>query len=170
MGRSLPVPREVFLKLQNVDLFRVLKYYNDYDGNSSHPSDFNKGGREQVERLLGEAAAVDPMRYLAMLPMLEVERLKPGYVISLLEGVANHLHYRFGRLQPPQDWQPIEPLPDGMKLATSLLSLIEGRVGLRNDGHATVRMLQACCEVLDDQESADRLVLPVLPSASPSRS
>lgn len=152
-----PVPLETFMKLNDADVLRLFNYYNDYNSHSSHPSDFNKGGRDMVERILGEAAATNPVRYLAMLPTLERQELRSGYTISLLEGIANHLRYRFGRLQPPQGWQPIEPVPDGRILARSLLNLIEGRPDLWKDGHAVARLLEACSEVLDDHDSAERL-------------
>ena len=153
-----PVPLETFIKLNDADLLRLFNYYNNYNSHSSHPADFNKGGRDMVERVLGEAAAINPIRYLALLPTLERQELRSGYTISLLEGIANHLRYRFGRLQPPQGWQPTEPMPDGATLARSLLNLIEGRPDLWKDGHAVARLLEACCEVLDDHDSAERLV------------
>ena len=153
-----PVPLETFIKLNDADLLRLFHYYNSYNSHSSHPADFNKGGRDMVEHVLSEAAATDPIRYLAMLPTLERQELRSGYTISLLEGIANHLRYRFGRLQPPQGWQPTEPVPDGATLARSLLNLIEGRLDLWKDGHAIARLLDACCEVLDDHDSAERLV------------
>jgi hypothetical protein len=152
-----PVPLEIFIKLNDADLCRLLGYYKDSNDHSSHPADFNKGGRDMVGRVLSEAAAVDPMRYLAVFPLLEFREFWPGYAVSVLEGVASHVRYRFARLQPPQGWQPVEPLPDGQSLARSLLNLIESRPNLWNDGHAVARLLEACCEVLNDHDSAERL-------------
>lgn len=152
-----PVPLGIFMKLNNADLFRLLGYYNDHNDHSSHPADFNKGGRDMVGRVLSEAAANDPMRFLALLPTLECHELWSGYAVRILEGIANHIRYRFGRLQAPQGWQPVEPLPDGPSLARSLLNLIEGRPKLWDDGHTVARLLEACCEVLEDHDSAERL-------------
>ena len=153
-----PVPLEIFTRLNDSDLFRLLIYYNDYDDNSSHPADFNKGGRDMVASVLGNAAAVDPTRFLAMFPTFERYQLWSGYIVSMLEGIAQHIRYRFGRLQEPKDWRPVEPLPDGPDIARSLLNLIESRPKLWGDGHAVARLLKVCCEVLDDHDSAERLV------------
>jgi len=152
-----PVPLGIFMKLTNADIFRLLGYYKDHNDHSSHPADFNKGGRDMVGRVLSEAAANDPMRFLALFPILECHELWSGYAVRIPEGIANHIRYRFGRLQTPQGWQPVEPLPDGPSLARSLLDLIEGHPNLWNDGHAVARLLEACCEVLDDHDSVERL-------------
>ncbi len=153
-----PIPFEKLLKLDNRNLFRLLGYYNDYHDYSSHPADDNKGGRETVERVLFEAATYDPKRYFELIPALESHGLQPGYRNKVLEGIAQHIRYRFGRLRSPQDWQPIEPAPDGSALARSLLDVIERTPDIWDEGHAVVHMLEACCEVLEDNDSAERLV------------
>jgi len=154
-----PVPLENFMMLNDSDLLRLFLYYNDYSDHSSHPADINKGGRDMVERTLDEATSRNPMRFLTLLPKVEREYLKTGYISSLLNGAADHLRYRFGRLRPPEKWQATEPLPDGAALAGSLLDIIESRPYLLQDGHAVVRILEACCEVLEDSDSVRRLVL-----------
>lgn len=153
-----PVPLEIFMKLHDSDLFRLLGYYDDYNDYSSHPADLHKGGRDMVGHVLSDASAIDPARFLALLPTFEHQELWSGYAVRILEGITNHIRYRFGRLQAPQGWLPVEPLPDGLSLARSLLDLIESHPNLWNDGHAVARLIEACCEVLDDHDSAARLV------------
>jgi hypothetical protein len=157
-----PVPLENLLKLSNPGLLRLLKYYNDYSAHSSHPADHCKGGRGMVERVLLEAAAYDPQRYLALVPTIYCCGLQSGYLVSLLEGVADHLMYRYGRLQPPQGWGAKEPKPEGDALARSLLDIIDGfpdiYKALWTDGRGLTRILEACCELIEDNSSAERLV------------
>jgi len=152
-----PVPIEKLLKLSNEQLFRLLNYYNDYKENSNHPADDNKGGREMIERALGDAAAFDPERYLSLVPELGQNNFQHGYLASLLEGVANHLRYRFGKVRPSNDWKSVQPEPDGATLAQLLLTLLESYPELWGDAFEIVRILEACCEVLDDHDSAERL-------------
>jgi hypothetical protein len=155
---GFPVPLEALMKLKDDDLLRLLSYYNAYATRSDHPADHLKGGRSMIERVLGEAAAIDPVRYLALLSALGQKELQTGYTLNILDGVANHLRYRFGRLQPPQGWQAAEPAPDGTNLCRTLLNRIENRSELWKDGYSVARMLEACCEVLDDHDSAECLV------------
>ncbi len=153
-----PVSLENFLKLNDADIFRLLDYYSNYNDHSSHPADFNKGGRDVFERVLSEASAINPARYITLLPALEQQGVQAtGYINSLLNGMADHLRYRFGRLRPPQNWKPVEPLPDGETLALYLLDRIEKCSDLRENGYGFTHQLEACCEVLTDLDSAERL-------------
>lgn len=156
--RSSPVTLQQLSSLSTEQLFRLLDYYNDYQGHSDHPADRSKGGRDMVARVLGEAAALDPMGYLDLVPQVESFGLQSGYLTSLLGGIADHLRYRFGRLQPPENWQPIQPEPNGPGLARRLLNLMEGHSELWGDGQVIARMLETCCGVLDDSDSAERIV------------
>jgi len=154
-----PVSLGQLMELRERSLLRLLYYYNDYHEHSSHPADGHTGGRDMIERVLSEAAAHDPVRYLDFVPTLERHGLQFGYVTNLLEGIASHLRYRFGRLQSPQGWQPVKPEPDGVVLACSLLDLLERHPKLWKDGRAVAHMLEACCEVLGDGDSAERITL-----------
>lgn len=153
-----PVSLNQLLALSNEGIFRLMDYYDDYRSNSSHPADNLTGGRDMVERTLNEAAACDPVRYLDLVPELVRREFHSSYLASLLEGVSNHLRYRFGRLQHPKGWQPTEPEPDGTSLAHSMLNQLEALPEILDDGYATVRILEACCEVLHDKDSVERLV------------
>ena len=146
--------------MDDVRLFHLLSYYGDYDADrSSHPGDHNIGGRRMVEGVLSEAATYDPMRYLEILPELDLHGLSGSYSVSILEGVSNHLRYRFGRLRPARKgWKPIEPPPSGPLLAQTLLGISERFDAVWQDGYAISHIVQACCEVVEDVELANRLV------------
>jgi ATPase family associated with various cellular activities (AAA) len=171
-GAYLPKPRidswggreessvslEQLMALSTNKLFCLLDYYNDYYNGSTHPADYLKGGRDMVADVLCEAAALDPVRYLALVPAMEHHGIWNGYLNNLFDGITRHLRYRYGSLQPPQDWSSSQPEPDGTDLARHLLDLAEKRSGLRENGHTIARMLEASSEVLEDSESTERLV------------
>lgn len=157
-----PVSLENLLQLSDSMLYRLLLHYDGYHDrhSSSHPADRLKGGQEEIARTLAEAAAYNPLRYFALLPELESKGLSASYPVGILQGIADHLRYRFGRLQPPngKEWKHIDPPPDGLVLAEILIKSAEQFAPLWQDGYAISRILQACCEVVEDRILAERLV------------
>ncbi|HSN23034.1 MAG TPA: hypothetical protein VLS45_02500, partial [Methylomicrobium sp.] len=156
-----PVSLENLLQLSDSLLYRLLLHYDGYhDRHSSHPADRFRGGQGEIARTLAEAATYDPLRYFALLPEFERKGLSASYAVSILQGIADHLRYRFGRLQLPngKDWKHIDPPPDGLVLTEILIKSAEQFVPLWEDGYAISHILQACCEVVEDAASAERLV------------
>ena len=156
-----PISLDNLLLLSDSFLYCLLLHYDGYRyRHSSHPGDRLKGGQEEITRTLSEAAAYDPLRYFALLPEFEEQGLSASYAVSILQGIADHLRYRFGRLQPPngKDWKHIKPPPDGLALAEILIKSAEQFAPLWQDGYAISRIIEACCEVIEDAASAERLV------------
>lgn len=154
-----PITLDQFLALEDHSLLRLLAHYENYTGNSRHYSDISSGGRGVVANILRDAAAHDPMRYLVLAPKLIQAGFHIGYLTKLLEGVAYHLQYRFGRLNADQGWSLIQPPPDGEVVANKLLDLYEKNIHLwESDGFAGTRILAACGDVLIDNAKAERLV------------
>jgi hypothetical protein len=157
-----PLSPENLLKLSDISIFRLLDYYNRCP--SREPFDFNRemiGGSSEVRRVLREASSLHPVRLLDLFPSFIAANLHQGYTHAVVEGIASHLRYRFGNLNPsPGDaWKPVEPLPDGKALATTLMKLLEQYSVIWDDVKTVGQALEACCDVLDDPESADRLTL-----------
>lgn len=153
-----PVSLSNLMELSDSEFFRLLNYYNDYQERSNHPADHLTGGRDMVERTLSDLAAYDPIRYYDLIPELIMQGFQSGYLIHLLRGIAEHLRYRFSRLQPPQGWEAIKPAPDGLFLARALICLLEKYSELWDDGHAVARILEVCCEVVEDIYDTNRIV------------
>jgi hypothetical protein len=76
-----------------------------------------------------------------------------------IPGIASHLRYRFGNLSSKNQWEPIAPLPECEVLAAALLNSLERYPIIWEDGQTVSQALEACCDVLDDPESTERLTL-----------
>ncbi|XOF35428.1 MAG: AAA family ATPase [Candidatus Electrothrix sp. YB6] len=162
-------PLKQLLQLSDTQLYRLLSYFDILSDdeasahvgkkNSKHDVYIRMRRWSRVEQVLSEAAAYDPLRYFALLPEFERQGLSASYAVSILQGIANHLRYRFGNLRPSdKDWQPVEPAPDVDILAEILLNTVERFDPVWQDGYAISRIIKACCEVVEDTISAERLV------------
>ena len=147
-----PLSSQDMLDLSDSALFRLLHHYNDSIGTERTASGGLVGGRDLIRRVLGEASSRHPDRFLALFARIIDEDLHQDYVHAIINGVSNHLRYRFGNLRPSGDWIPIEPVPDGDVLAAALLNLIERYPIIWESGWAIAHALEACCEILDDPE------------------
>jgi hypothetical protein len=158
-----PLSKEDLLKLSDKSLFRLLHYYEQRSARDFTFFDHDmNGGFSEIVWVLREACSLHPARFLCLFSsFVSANNLHQGYIHAVVKGIASHLHYRFGNLRPnPGDsWTPIEPLPDGKALATTLMKLLEQYSVIWNDGDTVSQALEACCDVLDDPESADRLTL-----------
>ncbi len=102
---------------------------------------------------------MEPSRFLDLFICFIEENLHQNYVHAVVEGIANHLRYRFGSLSPGHKWEPVTPLPEGEILAAVLLNWLERYPIIWEDARTVSQALRACCDVLDDPESAARLTL-----------
>jgi len=163
------IPLEQLLQLSDTQLYRLLSYFDilsadeasSFIGKETSKQEIHTRMRRwtRVEQVLSEAAAYDPLRYFNLLPEFERQRLSASYTISILQGIANHLRYRFGNLNPPdKKWKHVEQPPDDLALAEILIKSAEQFAPLWQDGYAISRIIEACCEVIEDIASAERLV------------
>lgn len=149
---------EDLLKLSDNALFRLLHYYEGCPGR-----DYGDlvGGFSEVKSVLREACSLEPRRFLDLFICFIEENLHQNYVHAVVEGIANHLRYRIGNVRPAEadKWEPVTPLPEGKTLAVALLNWLERYPIIWEDGRTVSQALRACCDVLDDPESAERLTL-----------
>ena len=112
------------------------------------------GGPNEVIREFREAASRAPVRFQRFYDA-QAWGLESKYRHAVLEGVAAHLRYRFGRLRSGQPWIAIES-PEGLPLAQWLLRQIEreydGLVACSGLGE----LMQAVCELVETDEQAER--------------
>ena len=153
-----PLSPQDLLKLSNKGLFQLLQYYETHQERDSFDMDMI-GGFSDVKSVLRDACSLNPTRFVILFPRFIEEELHKEYVCALVEGVASHLRYRFGNLTSQQEWKPVQPLPEGVSLAATLLSWVERYFIIWEDGKTVATALQACCDVLIDWESAQRLSL-----------
>ena len=153
-----PLSPQDLLKLSDNGLFHLLHYYQE----CSRPDILDRdlvGGFSAVENILREACFLNPTRFVVLFTCFIKENLHQAYVHAVIEGIANHLRYRFGGLSPGYVWEPVTPLPEGEMLAATLLKLVERYPVIWENGRTVRQAIKACCDVLYDSESADRLTL-----------
>ncbi|MGP1385590.1 MAG: NACHT domain-containing protein [Thainema sp.] len=155
-----PLSKENLLKLSDESLFRLLQYYQQYLHSDFFDRDLARGFNGVVS-ILREACSLHPIHFLDLYSGFFESDLHEAYTHALIEGISTHLLYRFGDVRPnPENaWQPIEPLPDKEALAAGLLYLLERYSIIWKDGRAVSRALEACCDVLNDSKSSERLTL-----------
>ncbi|MEB3218379.1 MAG: ATP-binding protein [Nostocales cyanobacterium 94392] len=153
-----PLSPQDLLKLSNKGLFQLLHYYETHQDRDSFDMDMI-GGFSNVKSVLRDACALNPKRFIILFPRFIEEELHKEYVCALVEGVASHLRYRFGNLTSLQEWKPVQPLPEGESIAATLLNWLERNFLIWEDGRTVATALEACCDVLIDCESAERLSL-----------
>jgi hypothetical protein len=157
-----PLSKEDLLKLSDKTLFRLLQHYEQYPARGFTFFDGGMSGEfREIVRVLREACSLHPERFLCLFSSFITANIHQGYIHAVVEGIANHLRYRFGNLRPSSEdsWTPIEPLPNGKTLAAMLLNLLERYSIILPDNRTVTQALEACCDVLDDPESADCLTL-----------
>lgn len=153
-----PLSSQDLLKLSNKGLFQLLDYYKAHKNRNIFDRDMI-GGFSEVKVVLRDACSLHPEKFIRLFISFIQENLYQDYVCALVEGIAFHLRYRFGNLQPAQQWEPIEPLLEGEAIASTLLNWLERYFIIWEDGQTVRYALEACCDVLTDSESAKRLSL-----------
>ena len=152
-----PLSSEDLLGLSDGAIFGLLGHYDAYNDWEEVPGSGLVGGRNQVQRVLREACSRHPERLLALFSHLMEADMYHGYTHAIIDGLAEHLRYRFGNLRSPDGWEPVVPVPDGDMVASALLDLLE-RYPVIWECEGTIgHALDACCCILDDAESAERL-------------
>lgn len=140
----------------------LLQHFGHLDPHDSDfPSIWHDQGLDMFHLELKRSSAESPEEFLNLIPDLRApgNRLMEKFIESVVDGVSDHIRFRFGNLQPGNPWVPDKPLPDGPKLARRLLPLPITHPHLR-DCTGTVRnLIEACCWVLLDAESSEPLLI-----------
>jgi hypothetical protein len=153
-----PLSPQDLLKFSDNNLFNFLCYYGKNANQDVFDRDFF-GGLSEITSVLCDACSLQPARFVILLPRFIAENLHQEHIHAVVKGVAYHLRYRFGNLKPSQQWEPVEPPPEGETLAATLLSWLEHYFIIWEDGYTVKEALKACCAVLVDFESSERLSL-----------
>jgi hypothetical protein len=154
-----PLSPQDLLTLSDRSIFQLLRYYQTHQIGDVFVGRDRVGGLGGVKGILCNACSLHPERFVILFTQFIEENMHKGYVYNIVEGVTLHLRYRFGNLIPTQQWEPIEPLPEQETLAATLLNWLERYGFIWEDGNTVSEALEACCEVLIDSESAERLSL-----------
>ena len=142
-----PVSAEQLLSFSDDTLIRLFRFYDDSQEFLRRPN-FLEGGTEGVLSEFKSCCALNPVRFLPLIERLYAESIYAQYAVSIIEGVATHLSYRFGNLRQPQEWQASEPLPEGISLASVLLKCLHDSPALWKEERAVATALQACAYVV----------------------
>lgn len=151
-----PFSHEVFLRVSNFGVLRLLAHYESDNEWSTREQNRLVGGAEQVERVLSEASSRDPERFLNLL-VWHWTLIPERYRSEMLEGVANHIAYLGGRLQPQQGWEPLHR-PDLNTLASQVLDELERHPMYWRERREAAKAISACAHVVIDKLEKDRLL------------
>lgn len=162
-----PVSAIRILTLSDNTLIQLFKFYDHnkigFRTFDDLPSDCIEntilGGTDSLISEFRECCSLHPLKFLPFMQRFREEKIYQQYWYAIIGGASNHLAYRFGRLQTPNEWKPIEPLPDGKRLASTLLSWFRIYPELWNDGRVIADCLEACANVLDSPSDIELLVL-----------
>ncbi|WGS86174.1 ATP-binding protein [Methylomonas sp. UP202] len=153
---SPPFTYERFFECTDAAVLRILAHYIE-EGRSNWEHDFLVGGAEEVEGQLREATSRNPVRFMRMLS--EYWRKIPDrFTDDILDGAATYLAYRFGNHHPSNnEWKPIDE-PNPQVLASLILDELERHSAHWHDCRAAAKALEACANVIDDDQDASRLL------------
>lgn len=130
-------------------LIHYLGYERDFD-------DGLVGGRDFVDRELAEAASRQPIRFLNFL-YANWSFISKESRDAIINGVSNNLAFRFGNLQPNQEWKSIEE-SDPINLVCLLLDEFERHPTHWWHSRAASHAIESCAYVIKDKKNAERLL------------
>ena len=153
-----PISTEQMLSLSDDTLIRLFKFYNQHN-RDSYEHEHLVGGTESVVSTFRDCCALDPARFIPFFDRIVSEEILDGYAISVMEGIARHIRYRFGNLQPPsKDWKPKEPLQEGEVLGKVMLKWIYQYKFLWNESYKIAEAVKSCCHVLEDPADVELVI------------
>jgi hypothetical protein len=154
-----PFGDHVFHRATDDGVVRLLSHYV-HDRWSAHESGHLVGGAEAVERVLCTAASQDPVRFLNLLCQRWLD-IPSRYRDEILAGAADHLMYLYGRVRPPDKWEPIEK-PNSADIAKLLLNEIERHPLDWRGARAAAKAVNGCASVVDTEEDIYRTLFAAI--------
>ncbi|WP_430248489.1 AAA family ATPase [Providencia sp. PAZ2] len=154
-----PFSFEVFNELSNEGVRSILEHYNGYGRDVF--SDMLIGGEEQVARQLSEASSRDPLRFLSFLSFYWQD-INEDFRNHIMHGIANYLNYRYGNLNPSNDWKPVNE-PDIDVLINDLLDELERHSVYWRLNSSASEVLQGCSHIVRDINNAKRVTFLSIP-------
>jgi hypothetical protein len=151
-----PVSCDQLVCLSDTGLMKLFYHYEGVERWGLRLSEGLTGGQDSLVSALNTAVSWVPNKFVSLVPLLIGQNLSRSYLFAIIDGIATHLTCRFGNTNN-STWKAVEPLPDGYKLATTLLGLIEKHCGLEEHNYSVARAVQACAHVLNDTVSIDRM-------------
>lgn len=150
-----PFSFEVFLDISDSWVLRLLAHYAGHSHRDGE--DFLIGGEREVGGQLQEAASRQPSRFLNILSVRWTE-IPNGFRDHIINGAANYLAYRYGNLHSHGTWQAVEE-PDASRLASQILNELERHPTEWRHRRSTANALEACANVIQSSQEAERLIL-----------
>ncbi len=155
---SSPISDTELHSLSNLTLLALLDYIYPY----------RRDGRDALRNLtldqfswqLTLAVSKDPERFLELL-RFDWFHLPAPYRRPILDGVTNHLRFRFGNLSSNTPWEPLAR-PDGAELASALMNELERHGYTWRGTLEGSQALNACAHVLDTARDAERFAFLLL--------
>lgn len=155
-----PFSYERFLEFSDALVLRLLSHYST-DTSRNWGDDFLVGGAEQVKGQLREAASRSPVRFIHFLADYWAD-IPERFTDDILDGATIYLAHRYGNLQfNASQWQPLEE-PNPQQLAGLILDEIERHPSCWHHCRAAAKALQACANVIDNGNDADRLLFAAI--------
>jgi hypothetical protein len=154
---AAPFGYEVFLNSRDQGVLRLLSHYAMHD---YHFDDFLVGGTREVGGQLREASSLHPARFLALLSFHWLD-IPEKFRDDIMAGAATYLAHRYGNLQPNSTWKPIEE-PDASLLVGEILDELERHPKHWQHHRTAAKALEACANVIHDQQNAERLIFLAL--------
>jgi hypothetical protein len=145
-----PVSDSELLSLSDRGLLKLLNYLRPQRQNEAD----GRLDLDPVSWQLTLAASRHPERFLNLLRAEWLE-LPPSYRRPILDGVTNHLSFRFGNLKSNSPWEPVAQ-PDGAWLASRLLTELEAHGAVWRGTLAESQALSACAHTLDVTADIER--------------
>lgn len=151
---SAPFSYEELLNISNDNLVCLLQHYEKCDDKNRR--DFLVGEKRDVGFQLREASSRYPSRFLRL---LNVYWLKIGIEFrnEIMEGIANHLEYRFGNVKAQNPWQPLEE-PEAATLVNQVFKHLEKHPDHWLLDFSAAKVIRACSHAIQDVYNAKRLV------------
>ena len=148
-----PFSYEVFLNASDRGVLNILTHYA---GHNRDGDDFLLGGKREVGWQLRDASSRHPSRFLDFLTY-HWGNFTSGFCDNIMDGIASYLDHRYGNLQTNDNWIPIDE-PDALALANQILAELEKHHAHWNQTISGAKALKACAHVIEDSQSAARLV------------
>jgi hypothetical protein len=141
-----PISAINITKLSDNDIIRLLAHYSGPNNNIREMiGDDLIGGAEAIAYQLSAAISIDPSRFSIFFNK-HWEAIDPQFHEAYFNGIAEHIHYRFGDYNKPNDWNPISE-PEPKELLTTMLSMMLNHELAYINAHSWANALEACADI-----------------------